>query len=116
MLFYSAGEGHPPAAGTAMPLLAALLPPDDVWLTLGWVCAGVACAMWLEQTRPSAARISGPVLVLLLGLASAELALVDPSSPVFAAIGTYAVPICIPLLLLRANLRTILRQAGSLFG
>ncbi|MBL8897648.1 MAG: DUF819 family protein [Planctomycetes bacterium] len=96
-------------------LLAAALPDDEVWITFAIVTGAVALAIHLEQTQRWAARLSGPVLALLFGLASTELGVVSPRSPVFAAIGAYAVPICIPLLLLRANLRAILRSAGSLF-
>ncbi|MBK9383464.1 MAG: DUF819 family protein [Planctomycetes bacterium] len=97
------------------PLLAAALPDDEVWITFGIVAGAVALAIQLEQRSRFAARLSGPVLALLFGLAAAELRIVSPRSPVFEAIGAYAVPICIPLLLLRANLRAILRSTGSLF-
>lgn len=96
-------------------LLAAALPDDEIWITFAVVAGAVALAIHLEQTHRLAARLSSPVLALLFGLASTELGLLSPRSPVFAAIGAYAVPICLPLLLLRANLRTIVRSAGSLF-
>lgn len=99
-----------------MPLLASWLADDEIWLSWAMVCACVALAMFLEQRYRIAARISGPVIVLLMGLAATDLQVLSPASPVFTAIGSYAVPICIPLLLLRANLLLILRRAGSLFG
>jgi len=72
-------------------------------------------SIWLEQTFKWAAKLSGPVLALLLGMVLSNLRLLPTASPSYDVVDDYLVPVAIPLLLFRANIIRILRETGSMF-
>jgi uncharacterized membrane protein len=75
---------------------------------------GTALSIWLEQTYRWAQRLSGPVVALLLAMALANTRLVPAEAPAYDVVGDWLVPLAIPLLLFRANLREIFRSSGSM--
>lgn len=77
--------------------------------------AGTALCIYLEQTRRWAAKLSGPVLALLVGMALSNVRLLPDNSPSYDVVDDYLVPVAIPLLLFRANLLQIFRGTGSMF-
>jgi uncharacterized membrane protein len=92
-----------------------LVSPDDTWTLWALITSGTALAIWLEQNYRWAARLSGPVLALLIAMLFSNTGLVPPQSPAYDFVDNYLVPLAIPLLLFRANLLQIVRSAGRLF-
>ena len=45
-----------------------LIAPENVWPVWALIVVGTAISIYLEQTRRWAAKISGPVLALLVGI------------------------------------------------
>ncbi len=88
-----------------------LIPPSDAW-TL-W--AVLALAAWggirLEQTGLGR-RVSGAVSTMLITFALSNLRVIPADAPTYGVVWSFLVPLAIPLLLLRADLRRILREAG----
>ncbi len=91
------------------------VPADQTWTLLALIVGGVAACIQLEQASKWAARLSGPVLALLAGMALSNLRIVPTEAPIYDVIDDYLVPIAIPLLLFQANLRRILREVGPMF-
>ncbi len=91
-----------------------LISPDNVWPVWALIAVGTALCIYLEQTRGWAARISGPVLALLIGMFLSNLRIMPASAPAYDVVDDYLVPVAIPLLLFRANLARILREAGPM--
>ncbi len=89
--------------------------PEDTWTLWAIILTGVAIAIYLEQTYKWAAKMSGPVLALVAAMVLSNLKITPTSSPTYDVIGDYLVPIAIPLLLMRANLRRIIRTTGTTF-
>jgi uncharacterized membrane protein len=96
-------------------LMNPLIPANDTWTLWALIAAGTALAIGLEQTYRWAAKLSGPVLALLIAMALSNTHLVPAQSPAYDFVDDYLVPLAIPLLLFRANLRQILRSTGRLF-
>ena len=92
-----------------------IISPDNAWPIWALVLAGTAVCIYLEQTREWAAKVSGPVLALLVGMALSNFKLMPASSPSYDVVEDFLVPAAIPLLLFRANLMRILRETGSMF-
>lgn len=92
-----------------------IISPDNAWPIWALVLAGTAVCIYLEQTREWAAKVSGPVLALLVGMALSNFKLMPASSPSYFVVEDFLVPAAIPLLLFRANLMRILRETGSMF-
>jgi uncharacterized membrane protein len=92
-----------------------LVDPDDTWTLWALIVSGVVIAIYLEQTCRWAAKVSGPVLALVAAMILSNLRITPTSSPTYDVVGDYFVPAAIPLLLMRADVRRIIRTAGSTF-
>lgn len=92
-----------------------LIPATDHASLWALIASGTAAAIWLEQNYRWAAKLSGPVLALLIAMALANTRIVPTESPAYDFVGDWLVPLAIPLLLFRANLREILRTGGRMF-
>lgn len=91
------------------------IPPDQT-LALGAVVMSiVAFGMWAERTRWGR-RLGGPLLLLAIPMALANLGVMPHSAPLYDTVAGYLVPAAIPLLLLRADFRTILRESGPMLA
>lgn len=88
---------------------------DQTWVLLALMAGGVAACIHLEQTYKWAARLSGPVLALLGGMALSNLRLVPTEAPLYDVVDDFLVPTAIPLLLFQANLRRVFRETGPMF-
>ena len=92
-----------------------LIAADDHASLWALIAIGTAVAIWLEQTYRWAARLSGPVLALLIAMVLSNTRIVPTSSGAYDFVGDWLVPLAIPLLLFRANLREILGAGGRMF-
>jgi uncharacterized membrane protein len=96
-------------------MIASIVAPDNQAVLWALMAAGTMLAIWLEQTYRWAARLSGPVLGLLIAMLLSNTRIVPSASPAYDFVGDWLVPLAIPLLLFRANLREILRTGGRVF-
>ena len=71
-------------------------------------------AIYLEQKYVWASKITGCIMVLLITLALANLKIVPTSAAAYDFIGSYLVPIALPLLLFKADIRRIVKDSGRL--
>jgi len=95
--------------------MTSLIAPDNPWPQWACIIVGSAVAIYLEQTYRWAAKLSGPVVALLLGMALSNSKLLPTGSPSYDVVDGYLVPVAIPLLLFRANFVRILRETGPMF-
>ena len=88
-----------------------LITPDQHWPLLAILFSVGALGLLSERTRIGA-RLS-PVVVTMAGtFVLSNLSLIPSAAPVYDMVWSYLVPLAIPLLLFRADLRRILREAG----
>lgn len=95
--------------------MTSLISENEHVLLWALIAAGTAASIWLEQTYRWAARLSGPVLGLLIAMILSNTRVMPAQSEAYDFVGSWIVPLAIPLLLFRANLREILRVSGRLF-
>ena len=93
-----------------------LIHPDDIWVLWTFLIVWAAFSIYSEQRFKLAAKLSGPVVALIGGLAFANFGVIPLQSPVYDAVWDYIIPLCIPLLLLKADIRKIWRETGRLLG
>lgn len=86
---------------------------DSTFALAAALLACVAAGFWAER-QPWGQKVGGPLIVLFLGMALSNLGLIPHSSPLYGQIAGLLVPLAIPLLMLRADLRRVLRDAGPL--
>ncbi len=92
-----------------------LISPDNPWALWSLILAGTALSIYLEQTFTWAARISGPVIALVIAMALSNFHIAPPTAPTYDVVGDYLVPLAIPLLLFRANVVQIVKSTGPAF-
>ena len=96
--------------------MESLISSNDTWLLWAIMLITVSVSIYLEQKFKWAAKITGPVLALIVAVAFSNLKIMPLQSPSYDVVWTYVVPLCIPLLLFRANIFKIVKTTGSMFG
>ncbi len=91
-----------------------LITPENVWPIWALIVGGTALCIYLEQTHKWAARLSGPVLALLVGMLLSNFNIMPINAAAYDVVDDYLVPVAIPLLLFRANLARILRETDPM--
>ena len=88
-----------------------LIGPENHWWLWTVLLAAGAFGLWSERTRWGA-RLSGAVVAIGATMLLSNLGVIPVRAPAYDVVWSYLVPLAIPLLLLRADLRRILREAG----
>ncbi len=91
-----------------------LIPADQTLALAALAMAIVAFGMWAERTRWGQ-RLGGPLLLLAIPMALANLGVMPHSAPLYDTVASFLVPVALPLLLLRADFRTIVGESGPMF-
>lgn len=92
-----------------------LIKSTDTWALWGVLVVWASVSIYLEQRYTWASKISGAIIALLGTLILANLRIIPTESPVYDAVWTYIVPLAVPLLLFKADLRKIVKQSGRTF-
>ena len=90
---------------------ATVIVSDHAWALWAVLLAAAAAGVWAERTRWGA-RLSAVVVTILCTFVLSNLRVIPNDAPAYDVVWAYLVPLAIPLLLLRADLRRILREAG----
>ncbi|MDH3429969.1 MAG: DUF819 family protein [Gammaproteobacteria bacterium] len=94
-----------------MPLIGA----DQQFALGAAVMVIVAFSLWAER-RPLGQKLGGPLLLIAVAMLASNIGLIPFSAPLYGTIAGVLVPIAIPLLLMRADLRTIFRESGPMLA
>ncbi|KUO74345.1 MAG: hypothetical protein APF77_16465, partial [Clostridia bacterium BRH_c25] len=89
--------------------------PEDTWALWTILIAWAAISIYLEQKFTWASKISGAIIGLLGALVLANLKIIPTDAPVYDAVWGYIVPLAVPLLLFKADLRRIWKESGRTF-
>ena len=90
-----------------------LIGPDQTFALAAVIIVIVAFCLWAER-RPWGQRLGGPLLLIAIAMAASNLGLIPHSAPVYDSAAGLLVPMAIPLLLMRADFRTIFAEAGPM--
>ena len=88
-----------------------LIPADNV-MALYAVLLGLACLGFWIDTLEIGRKISGVIWVLLAAMLLSNFSVIPFRSPSYDFIGSTLVPLAIPLLLFKSNLRRIFKDSG----
>lgn len=92
-----------------------LIGPDQTFALSAAIMLIVAFGFWAEK-KSWGQKIGGPLLLLAVAMAASNSGIIPYKAPAFDTIGGLLVPLAIPLLLMRADFRTIFRESGTMFG
>ncbi|OEL25492.1 putative membrane protein YjcL [Dichanthelium oligosanthes] len=90
------------------------IPPGDHWGNWAFLLSAAAFGTWSEENTSWGAALSGALVSIMAGLAANAAGLVSPAAPAHDAVMEYLLPAAVPLLLLGADLRRVVRTTGDL--
>ncbi|KDP22237.1 hypothetical protein JCGZ_26068 [Jatropha curcas] len=90
-----------------------LISPGDRWGTWTALFATGAFGIWSEKTKIGSA-LSGALVSTLVGLAASNLGIISCESPAYPIVLEFLLPLAVPLLLFRADLRRVIQSTGTL--
>ncbi|KAJ0042025.1 hypothetical protein Pint_17522 [Pistacia integerrima] len=90
-----------------------LISPHDKWGTWTALFATGAFGIWSERTKIGSA-LSGALVSTLVGLAASNLGIISCESPAYKIVLEFLLPLAVPLLLFRADLRRVIKSTGAL--
>jgi uncharacterized membrane protein len=88
-----------------------LIDADQTFALSAVIMAIVAFGMWAERRRWGQ-QLGGPLVLLACAMALANAGVIPHKAPLYDGVAQYLVPAAIPLLLLRADFRTIFSESG----
>ncbi|GBD89173.1 hypothetical protein BMS3Abin03_03123 [bacterium BMS3Abin03] len=88
-----------------------LIPPEQQWALWAILFAAAAFGIWAEKTKWGA-KLSAVVVTILTTFILSNLSIIPTGAPSYDVVWSYLVPIAIPLLLFKADLRRIIKEAG----
>lgn len=91
--------------------MSTLIKPDQDWVLWAVLLGAAAFGLWAERRRWGQ-RLSGAVLAIGFTFVLSNLRIIPVEAPAYDVVWSFFVPLAIPLLLLSADMRRILREAG----
>ncbi|SNS29608.1 Uncharacterized membrane protein [Anaerovirgula multivorans] len=88
--------------------------PDNTWILWAFLTGWAAVSIYLEQKYRWAAKISGAIIALIGALIFSNLRIIPTDAPAYDQVWTYVVPLAIPLLLFKCDIKKIWRESGRL--
>ncbi len=88
-----------------------LISPENNWMIWSILFITAAFGLWAERTKWGS-KISAVVITIVLGFILSNLSIIPTQAPAYDIVWSYLVPLAIPLLLFKADLRRIIKEAG----
>eukprot|EP00268_Persea_americana_P041664 TRINITY_DN41600_c0_g1_i4.p1 TRINITY_DN41600_c0_g1~~TRINITY_DN41600_c0_g1_i4.p1 ORF type:complete len:304 (-),score=39.15 TRINITY_DN41600_c0_g1_i4:1783-2694(-) len=92
---------------------APLISPQDHWGMWTSLFSIAAFGIWSERTAIGS-MLSAAIVSILAGLAASNLGILPFEAPAYSVVMDFLLPVAVPLLLFRADLRRIFRSTGTL--
>lgn len=93
---------------------SSLIKADDMWALWTVMAGWAAITIYLEQKYEWASKISGAIIALLGAMVLSNFNIIPIEAPAYDSVWTYVVPLAIPMLLFRTNLKKIWSESGRL--
>ena len=92
-------------------MFGTLIHPNQTWFLWAILILSAYFGIWGERTKIGS-KLSGAVLALLATFVLSNLSIIPPASGVYDTVWSYVVPLAIPMLLFKADIRKIISEAG----
>ncbi|XP_022984975.1 uncharacterized protein LOC111483083 [Cucurbita maxima] len=90
-----------------------LISPHDQWGNWTVLFSVGAFGIWSEKTKVGSA-LSGALVSALVGLAASNFGIIASDAPAFPFVLEFLLPLAVPMLLFRADLRNVIKSTGTL--
>lgn len=91
-----------------------LISADNYWALWAIVVGFATLSIVLEQKYKWASTISGVIIALVCAMTLSNLKIIPMSSQVYDIVWDYAVPLAIPLLLIKCDIKKIVMESGKI--
>lgn len=88
-----------------------LIDSNQTWILWAILMLAAYFGIWAEKTKIGS-RLSGAVVAILTTFVLSNLLIIPARSEVYDTVWSYLVPLAIPTLLFKANLKRIIKEAG----
>jgi uncharacterized membrane protein len=92
-----------------------LISSDDHWIIWASLVSVAALSLYLEQRYKICQKITGALLAMVGGLILSNIGFLPMESASYDVIWEYIIPLTIPLLLIKMDIRRILKETGRMF-
>jgi len=87
----------------------------DQTFQLATILAGLAAFGFWAETTQLGRKLSGVLIILFLGVVLANIGLIPHSAPMYGTVSSLLVPLAIPMLLFKADLKQVIAEIGPMF-
>jgi len=91
-----------------------LIGPDQTFALSAIIMVMVSLGLWAESTHWGQ-KIGGPLLLIAIAMILANMGVIPHVAGIYDEIGGMVVPMAIPLLVMRADFKTIFSESGQMF-
>jgi uncharacterized membrane protein len=91
-----------------------LISPENTWVLWAFLTGWAAFSIFLEQKYAWAAKVSGAIIALVGALILSNLKIIPTDAPAYDQVWIYVVPLAIPLLLFKTNIKKIWKESGRI--
>lgn len=91
-----------------------LISPDNIWMIWAVLLIIVVLAMTIEKKYKWGQVLTGAVIALIFAVILTNLKVLPMESPVYDTVWDYAIPLSVPMLLFRSNMRKIFKESGKM--
>lgn len=96
--------------------MTSLVSPDDHWIIWTFLVGMAFLSIFLEQRFKFFKRITGAATALCAGMLVSNIGVLPFESPSYDIVWEYLVPLVIPLLLIKTDIRVIFKETGRFAG
>ena len=89
-----------------------LIGPQQHWMLWAVLVFAATFGIWAEQKTKWGNKLSAVVVTILLTFIFSNLAIIPTSSTTYDIVWSYLVPLAVPLLLFKANMKRIIKESG----
>lgn len=96
--------------------MKSLISPEDHWVIWTFLAGTATLSLYLEQKYKFVKKITGAAVALCTGMLVSNIGLMPAESPSYDIVWNYIVPLVIPLLLMKTDVRSIFKETGRMAG
>lgn len=89
-----------------------LINPNQTWILWAVLFIAASFGIWAEQKTKWGNKLSAVVVSILFTFILSNLTIIPTNAPAYDIVWSYLVPLAVPLLLFKANIRRIIKEAG----
>lgn len=97
-------------------MVSTLIAQNDHWVIWASLISVAAFSLFLEQRFRVVQKITGALVAMVGGMLLSNTGFLPIESPSYDVIWEYIIPLAIPLLLIKVDIRRIFRETGRMFG